>query len=240
MKKSYFLLPLFLLCIHSISSAQSKNYFGIGTSFDINKSIAATNNDNDLQPADANFKNNSIHTFLNLNTNKPFQFRVNTRLNAKTIRFTSEDLAAFGDIMINNLDLGFLAVDVGVSSLYTFPLNENNKLLPVLGIFGSYNFNTNGYGLSRNDGTLSAEEILNGIPTQTNKSRVAYIGLNTGLLYQTTIKNRAIEFYTMFYLTPNNSFEATFEYENMDDMTYIGKQRSIALGVNLPIFLKKR
>ncbi len=241
MKKSYFLSVFLFFTIYSITSAQTKNYLGIGTSFDMNKSIVSNNtSNNDLQPIDFNFTNYSIHTFLNLNSDKSFQFRVNARLNAKTTRFASEDLAPFGDLMINTLDYSFLAIDVGLMGLYAIPLNENNKLLPALGIFGSYNFSNRSYFLSRTDGTLlSVEDVLLNAPARTNEPEIAYVGFNTGLLYQTKIRGRFIEFYGMVYFSPADSFEATFEYENIDNMNYEGKQQSIALGVNIPILLKR-
>lgn len=239
MRKSYFLFVFLFFAIHTIVSAQSKSYLGVGTSFDFHKSIASTNDNIGLQPTDFSSIKYGIHAFWNSNVKEAFQLRVNARLNAKTIQFASEDLTAFGDLMINDIEHSFLSVDMGLTGLYAISLNENNRLLPALGVFGSYNF-YNGFLISRTDGIiLSAQDLLEKLPINTNRPGVAHIGLNTGLLYQTIIGGRFVEFYGMWYFSPADSFEVTFDYENIDSLTYQGHARSIVLGINVPILLKR-
>jgi hypothetical protein len=191
-----------------------------------------------LQGKDYNFNNYGLNLFLNLNADKPFQFRTNVRATAREIQFTSEDAAPFGDLMITVLEHSYIALDIDFMALYAISLNENNKLLPALGVFGSYNF-YNGYDLPIMNNTPFTAQMFEALPVNTNRPGVAYLGLSTGLFYQTKIKGVSIEFFGMYNVSLTDMFEITFEYENMDDLNYKGTYHNVSLGVNIPIFLKK-
>lgn len=239
MKKSHFLSIILLVSSHFVLSAQSKSYLGIGTSFNVHHSTVFTNNDAGLQPENFNFNSYGFNLFLNLNSDKRFQFRANARTTARKIRFASENPTAFGDLMITTLEHDYISVDMDLMGLYAISLNENNKLLPALGVLASYNF-YNGYSFPNIDNSqLSTQNAFEGLPVNTNRPAVAYFGLSTGLFYQTKIKGRAIAFFGMYYFSLPDKFETTFEYENRNSLTYKGTYHNVSLGVAIPIFLQK-
>lgn len=239
MKTSYFLFSILLFSINTVITAQSKNYIGFGSSFDLSKTIVTNDNSEGLLPSTTNFNTIGLHAFINLNSDKLFQLRINSRINAKTIEFSSDELIDFGSVLIDRYNSQFVSLDLGLTGLIAIPIKES-KLMPAFGVFGSSNFTTRGFGAGREDGTLTALEVLSEFPQRTNKPFVNYLGFNAGLIYQTAINGHTIEFYGMVYFSGNDSFVATYEHENVDNLIYKGSYQALTFGVNIPFTLKRK
>jgi|AntRauTorckE5430_2_1112549.scaffolds.fasta_scaffold09724_2 hypothetical protein len=239
MKKIFYIFFKIIICTN-ILCAQSEIEYGIGLSY----AFQFYQHDDKIRFESEFFKPDIGHsvvlnTYLGLKTTSGFSVRLNLLLGQKKVVLSNKvNVVNTQGITKFSVRHNLIATDLSLLAIYN--LNKDKKISTslILGFYGSANqyisfsqhTNLRGSGLVTQNNGLYVELNTQSEPFITD------FGINTGIISDFQLFNRKVEFFSIFYFSPLNFFDANFIYEeDFIEKTVIGKFHFITTGINIPL-----